>query len=288
MKRCLALLLAFLLTLTSSSIAYAQKVPLPYTREVTLRGSVHVKFNGDEVCLKDASGNTVLPIFFDGSHYLPLRALSGLVGLGVDWDNATKTVSLTSGAAASVPKGKVSSSDKAVTATIATNFTVTLDGAVKTFKDEAGNAVYPVLYNGTTYLPVRAVANLVGLSIDWDSASKSILLSSDGNTGALSDAISPLGVVREFPEVEAVDGVEPFSSHYTSWEKQVAADLSDSPELAYSLTISEITEFSSLPEGYDPDALIEWGKNPGLNVDILPLKHSLIRKCQILPLNISG
>lgn len=273
MKKHLALILAMILVFNMSSIARAQNAPLPYTREVTLRGSVHVKFNGDEVCLKDTNGNTVLPIFFDGSHYLPLRALSGLVGLGVAWDGATKTVSLTSGAAAAVTNGKVSSGDRTVTATIATNFTVTLDGAVKNFSDEAGNAVYPVLYNGTTYLPVRAVANLVGLTTDWDSASKSILLSSGKTDGILSadtsGAISPLGMVREFAEIKAVDGVEPFSEYWYSDSNAVSADFSDSPALAYSLTISDITEFSSLPKGYDPEALIEWGKDPGLNVDIL-------------------
>lgn len=52
----------------------------------------------------------------------------------------------------------------------------------------------------------------------------------------------------------------------------ITEDLSNHPGLAYSMTISDYTRFpakNKLPAGYDPDALLEWGKDPGLSVDIL-------------------
>lgn len=88
-------------------------------------------------------------------------------------------------------------------------------------------------------------------------------------TAKLSDAVQPLGIARSLTEIEAVDGVEPYSDHWHTGSNVISADLSASPDLAYSLTISDATVFSELPAGYDAEALLEWGKDPGLNVDIL-------------------
>ncbi|MDR2089438.1 MAG: copper amine oxidase N-terminal domain-containing protein [Clostridiales Family XIII bacterium] len=43
-------------------------------------------------------------------------------------------------------------------------------------KDASGNAVAPFIAGGTTYLPVRAVAEALGLSVSWDGATKSVYL----------------------------------------------------------------------------------------------------------------
>lgn len=68
---------------------------------------------------------------------------------------------------------------------------------------------------------------------------------------------------------KAQDGIQPYADFYSeSMPKN--ADISDNPALAYSLIFSDRTEFSSnMPASYDPKALMEWGKAPGLNVDVL-------------------
>ena len=42
----------------------------------------------------DAKGNRVYPITYEGSTYLPVRAVAGLAGYEVNWDQATRTVDL--------------------------------------------------------------------------------------------------------------------------------------------------------------------------------------------------
>lgn len=77
-------------------------------------------------------------------------------------------------------------------------------------------------------------------------------------------------IVREYAQIEAKDGIEPFGEFW--YEGKITADLSDAPGLAWSLNIASNTKFpkaEKLPKGYDSQALIEWGKTPGLNVDIL-------------------
>lgn len=66
---------------------------------------IKITMNGNAITPKDADGNTVEPFTIDGTTYLPVRAISTALGLGVGWDSTTKTVTLTN--AQSSPSGKV-------------------------------------------------------------------------------------------------------------------------------------------------------------------------------------
>lgn len=54
--------------------------------------------------------------------------------------------------------------------------TITLNGQAVTPKDAAGNVVEPFAIDGTTYLPVRAVADALGLTVDWDGTTQTVAL----------------------------------------------------------------------------------------------------------------
>ena len=56
---------------------------------------------------------------------------------------------------------------------------ITYNGNFQTFTDVNGNIVYPLSYNDTTYLPVRAVSSLVNLPIAWDGANYTVVLGGD-------------------------------------------------------------------------------------------------------------
>ncbi|MBW4082338.1 stalk domain-containing protein [Paenibacillus sp. S150] len=68
--------------------------------------NIMVKLDGQETALKDATGATVEPFIYNGTVYLPARAISEAVGLNVSYDQTTKTVSLTSGGEAAGEDGK--------------------------------------------------------------------------------------------------------------------------------------------------------------------------------------
>lgn len=60
-----------------------------------LNYQVNVLYNGEKLVLKNADGNTVVPITYEGSTYLPMRPLvEQLMGMKVDWDQATKTITI--------------------------------------------------------------------------------------------------------------------------------------------------------------------------------------------------
>lgn len=56
------------------------------------------------------------------------------------------------------------------------DFTVYVDGKKQTFRDVEGKIVDPILYEGTTYLPVRAIGELMGKVVYWYQDEKKIEL----------------------------------------------------------------------------------------------------------------
>lgn len=66
-----------------------------------------------------------------------------------------------------------------VDATANDNIKIYYDGQLKSFTEEDGSKISPVIINGRTYLPLRAIADLVGIGIEWDGATQSIKLSSN-------------------------------------------------------------------------------------------------------------
>ncbi len=51
---------------------------------------------------------------------------------------------------------------------------IVLDGKVFTAYDATGKRVEPILYNGTTYLPVRAIGEAFGKEVSWDGANATV------------------------------------------------------------------------------------------------------------------
>ena len=58
------------------------------------------------------------------------------------------------------------------------NIKVTLDGKEIIPKDANGNVVEPFIIDGTTYLPVRGVAEALNLGVGWDDKTSTVILTS--------------------------------------------------------------------------------------------------------------
>lgn len=69
------------------------------------------------------------------------------------------------------------------------DFTVKIDGETKVFKNADGDIVYPVLYDGTTYLPIRAIGELMGKTVYWYEDDKRIEFKDEQTTVTDADVI---------------------------------------------------------------------------------------------------
>lgn len=92
---------------------------------------------------------------------------------------------------------------------------INVNGAVFTPKDVNGRVVEPFIYEGTTYLPVRAVANAVGYNVAWDQASQTVFLTNGG--GNNGGSVPSGGGATTAPATKLVDTMEPYASYEGTW-----------------------------------------------------------------------
>ena len=78
---------------------------------------------------------------------------------------------------------------KEVSAQIRQDFTVKIDGEEKVFKNASGEVVYPLLHDGTTYLPIRAIGEIMGKKVYWYEDDKRIELKDEKSTVTDADVI---------------------------------------------------------------------------------------------------
>ena len=87
--------------------------------------------------------------------------------------------------------------NQAIQALQNTEVKISLDGDIQEFKDElTGETQYPITYHDRTYLPLRNVAQLSGLNIDYDNSNNTVVLNST-NSSNLNNTLSYNEMVEE-------------------------------------------------------------------------------------------
>ena len=174
---CALTALALTLSLTGTALAAtgSQSIQADFT-------DIKVSLDGSYLVLTDANGATVEPFAVAGTTYLPVRAVAGALGLNVEWLADTSTVALTSGGTQTTQTTDSPAVGTTGAKTLQADYAdikVTLDGTALTLTDVNGTAVEPFAVAGTTYLPVRAIATALGLGVEWDAQSSTVLLTSE-------------------------------------------------------------------------------------------------------------
>ncbi len=57
--------------------------------------------------------------------------------------------------------------------------------------DAAGKKLDPIVYNNTTYLPVRALGEALNVPVNYDSAGQKVVIGADSNTGTTGGTAAP-------------------------------------------------------------------------------------------------
>lgn len=191
----LGILLTITLCCSSVAMPYADTVK-PSKAMAYSRPNFTIEVDGMVQIFKDVNGKRVSPIVYQGSTYLPVRAVSALMDEDVEWDNYSRTVFI--GKTLSNPNKSKSKKDIESRKSLETvgkdkyerpeekggvikiyirpDINIMYDFEIKTFTDKDGNAVYPVIYEGSTYLPLRAVSQLMEREIQWDNNTSTIII----------------------------------------------------------------------------------------------------------------
>ena len=205
-----ALLCALMLVGTLSATALAASVT---TVSATLSPDITVQVDGTTRTFFNVNGVQVHPVLYNGTTYLPVRAIGELMNKNVNWDQNTLTVTLSSPRTATATTGTrdVNPIQQTVQAQLRPDFTIIVDNVTRTFTDANGTRVYPLLYQGSTYLPVRAIGELMGKTVAWDGGTRTVTLSASGNGGGLvtdADTFDPTPTQPGTTETGSYIGVE--------------------------------------------------------------------------------
>ena len=87
-KRIPAIILMFAMFLTTS---YAANT---YRKTITVTSGVNVEFNNEAIDMTDANGKAVEAFIYNGTTYVPIRAVSNAFGADIGYDRNTQTISI--------------------------------------------------------------------------------------------------------------------------------------------------------------------------------------------------
>ncbi|NCE63468.1 hypothetical protein D1159_02450 [Pseudoflavonifractor sp. 524-17] len=106
----------------------------------------------------------------------------------INWKKSIGTLVLAGALTAGTAAATAAVVRQKVTAELRPDITLKVNGQAQNL-DKA-----PLSYNGTTYLPVRAVGEMVGMKVDWDGKSQTVSLT--GQTGTSTAApTTPAGLI---------------------------------------------------------------------------------------------
>ncbi len=153
----------------------------------------NISYSGKVIAEKNDSytlaNGTEIPfsINYEGTNYLPARKLAEILGITIGYDEDTRTVLVdTKTVTETNPLDgivKDSKNSGATKISVAKNSVIiNVDGKNvvsqnETFTTQSGTEVpCSLIYEGTTYLPVRKLAELLGIFIDYDAATETVLI----------------------------------------------------------------------------------------------------------------
>jgi hypothetical protein len=149
-------------------------------KEVDVLLNADIKIKNDNILFTatDVNSNIVLPISYNGTTYLPIRAISELFNKEVNWNNDTQTITITDNNYVIEKEVKENNNliNSYVKAFINNGIKIIINNELIIMKDANGNIVLPISYNGSTYVPVRAISELYTKEVNWDGNNNTVYL----------------------------------------------------------------------------------------------------------------
>lgn len=143
MRKFISILLSLLLILNTLTTVFAADTAI----------TLQVDSNTINIGNRSISIDTA-PVIINGRTLIPVRGVTEAMGGNVNWNNETKTVTITLGS------NKVE---------------MTIDSTTAYFNNKAQTLdVAPVVLNGRTMLPARFIAESFGFDVNWDNDTKTI------------------------------------------------------------------------------------------------------------------
>ncbi|MCC8097134.1 MAG: copper amine oxidase N-terminal domain-containing protein [Eubacterium sp.] len=202
MKKFITAILCLMLAGAVSVNAYAK-----ITTVKAVFGDMTITVNGKEYNIK--------PLIIDGRSYFPVRTLGYLLNCEVSWVDETREIILTSS------DGEVEDGSFSQTAAeLAGTQTAVFDDSIYLIADRTLITEPVAIVNDRSYIPVRAVADAMGKSADWDESTRTIEITNTGETQA-DNSEADKADEAESAEVVVDDEIE---DYYVSAPDEITSD----------------------------------------------------------------
>lgn len=147
---------------------------------------VNIYIDGKLYIPTDVNGNMVEPFVYNGTTYLPARAISNVFNTDIEWKNGNVYMTSKENEETyyidengnkvymtiypEIPTTNRQPYKTLINKTLVGNkgMKIFYNGNLFTPTDVNGNVVETYVFNGTTYLPVRAISNLFNAEINWN------------------------------------------------------------------------------------------------------------------------
>ena len=126
------------------------------------------------------------------------------------------------------------SNNETISALLNREVKVVYNGVEQHMTDAAGTAVYPISYNNTTYLPVRAVSAMLGLPIEFDAEAYAVVMGAKETQPAALTSLTNSGgteyssIIRDAGELKVAtgDGLQTYTTgiYFDIWNASASAD----------------------------------------------------------------
>ncbi len=172
-KKCIAVIISAIMLCSSTAFAASTE-----KTAIATYNNIKIVVDGTRVIPRDVNGNIVDPFIIDGTTYLPVRALATALGKNVLWDSEANAVVISGQAEPTPSPDDIPASYRATVevTTVYKDIKLIVDDYEVIPKDANGNIVEPFIIDGTTYLPVRALANALGENVAWDAATSTVYI----------------------------------------------------------------------------------------------------------------
>ncbi len=213
MKKYISFLLILILCLCASSVSLATDE----NAQAILNRKVSIVYNNELKEFSDVNGVKVYPLTYQGTTYLPIRAIASLFSIPVEWNGAERMVLLGQGSVSSSTvktiQNFVSGDNEEITLLLSKSIKIKYNDVLQTFTDVNGTEVFPLLYNDTTYLPVRAISNMYGASVEWDGVNQRITLIKEDKIAKITDVIIKVVGGNLFAEIKTSAAIDSFKNY---------------------------------------------------------------------------
>ena len=129
---------------------------------------------------------------------------------------------------------------------------ITLDSQEIVPTDALGNPVEPFVVDGTTYLPVRAVASAVGLDVAWDGETQTVVLTTPG---AVTDSVDAVISKVLYDDDNVTIEFDRFYVRYPSDLERLGAEAMGIEVLPDSVAVFRITNKTERELTFQPGAI---------------------------------